>query len=132
MTKITKDGNCLYLTEEIVSNNIYERSKQIVNFCDKEIKLFEKEIDRAICEILERNGIRIGSTKKSVLKSAFAMLKQKGKSIKVEDIYRYTIDLYNSTLIWQNDLFTVWLEDDTHLQCGVSIQEIQLHGRFEL
>ena len=126
MTKITKDNNCLYLTQDLSGLGTYDKAKAIVNFCDKETKLFEKEIDRAIIEIFERNGIQIPNTDKSVLKLAFDLLKAKGIKIDVVDNYKNSVDLYNSELIKQTKLFSVWLEDETYLQVGVEIKEIIL------
>ena len=123
LPKITKDNECLYLTQDISGMGLYEKSKAIVNFCDKETKLFEKEIDRAILDIFERNGINIPNTQKSVLKLAFELLKAKGKDIEVKDSYREQVDLYNSRLIRETKLFTIWLEDDKYLQCGVMVKE---------
>ena len=126
MTKITKDNNCLYLTQDLSGLGTYDKAKAIVNFCDKETKLFEKEIDRAIIEIFERNGIQIPNTDKSVLKLAFDLLKAKGIKIDVVDNYKNSTDLYNSELIKQTKLFSIWLEDNTYLQVGVEIKEIRL------
>lgn len=126
MTKITKDNNCLYLTQDLSGLGTYDKAKAIVNFCDKETKLFEKEIDRAILEIFERNGIKIPNTDKSVLKLAFDLLNAKGIKIDVVDNYKNYTDLYNSELIKQTKLFSIWLEDNTYLQVGVEIKEIKL------
>ena len=123
---IHKDGNCLYLTQDLSGMTLYEKSKAIVNFCDKETKAFEREIDRSILEVFERYGINIVSTDKSVLKQAFDLLKSNGIDIEVDDIYISLIDLYNSDLVKQTKLFTIWLEDDTYLQCGVEIKEKRL------
>ena len=125
MTKITREENCLYLTELIRDYGIYDKAKAIVNFCDKETKQFEKEIDRAILEIFERNGINVPSTDKSVLKLAFDLLKSKGKDIEIKDNFSSNVDLYNSELIKSTKYFTIWLEDGTYLQCGISVKEIE-------
>lgn len=122
--KVYKDNNCLYLTQDLSGLGTYDRAKAIIQFCDKETKLFEKEIDKAILEIFERNGINVPNTDKSVLKLAFELLKAKGKKIQVCDIYAKATDLYNSELIKQTKQFTIWLEDNTYLQVGVEIKEI--------
>jgi len=132
MTRFIKEDNCLYMTYDLSNLGVYERAKAIVDFCDKDIKEFEKNIDRAIVDIFERNGINITSTKKNALKVAFATLKRKGKDIEITDLYKEQVDLYKSELIKETKYFTIWLEDDTYLQVGVSVEEKQLHGRFEL
>ena len=124
--KVCKDSNCLYLTQDLSGLGTYDRAKAIISFCDKETKLFEKEIDKAILEIFERNGINVPNTDKSVLKLAFDLLKAKGKKIQVSDIYAKATDLYNSQLIKQTKQFTIWLEDDTYLQVGVEVKESKL------
>ena len=126
LPRITRHENCLYLTQDIVGMSTYERAKAIVSFCDKETKNFEKEIDKVILDIFEKNGVNIPNTDKSVLKKAFAYLKANNKDIKVKDIYESITDLYNAELIKQTKLFTIWLEDDRYLQCGVEVEEKDL------
>lgn len=88
LPRIVKEDNCLYLIQDIGGLDTYDRAKAIVNFCDKETKRFEREIDRAITDIFERNGINIATTAKSVLKSAFATLNAKGKTIEIVDLLK--------------------------------------------
>ena len=126
LSKVYKEENCLYLVQDLSSLKTYERAKAIVEFCNRETKLFEKEIDRSIVEIFERNGVNIPSTDKSVLKQAFAILKEQRKDIVITDNYADMVDLYNSSLIKHTKLFTIWLEDDRYLQCGVNIEVIKL------
>ena len=120
---ITREDSCLYLTQDLTDMGIYDKAKAIVNFCTKETKIFEKEVDRVVLEIFERNGINIPNTDKSVLKLAFDLLKSKGRDIVVKDIYADKVDLYNSELVKETKLFTIWLEDDTTIQCGVMVEE---------
>ena len=122
--KITKENNCIYLTQDIKGLGVYEKAKAIVNFCEKETKELEKEIDKAILDIFERNGINIPNKSKSALKTAFAWLNSKNVDIQVNDIYKNLVDLYNSELIYENKYFTIWLEDGTYLQAGIEIKEI--------
>ena len=120
--KITRENNCLYLTQDIGGMNIYDRAKAIVNFVEKETKELEKEIDKVILDIFEQYHINIPSTKKSVLKRAFDTLKgQYQRDIKVNDLYADINDLYISEHIKSTDLFSIWLEDDTLLQAGVEV-----------
>lgn len=88
LPRIVKEDNCLYLIQDIGGLDTYDRAKAIVNFCDKETKRFEKEIDREITDIFERNGINIATTTKSVLKSAFDTLNEKGKTIEIVDLLK--------------------------------------------
>ena len=120
---ITRDENCIYLIQDISELKGYERAKAIVHFCDKEIKTLEKEIDRAVLEIFEKNGINVPSTDKSALKLAFGYLKSKGKDIKCSDLYSNISTLYKAEPIKQTKLFNIYLEDDRYLQAGVVITE---------
>lgn len=120
LAKIERDNDCVYMLQDISGLQGYDRAKAIVNFCDKETKIFEREIDRAILEILSRNGINVPSTDKSVLKLAFDQLKSKGKDIRVEN---NTENLYNCEKIKVCKLFTVYLEDDKYLQVAIRVKE---------
>lgn len=129
LPKITRENNSLYLTQDISGYGEYDRAKAIVNFCDKETKLFEKEIDRVISEILEQNRINIPNTDKKVLKLAFDLLKAKGKDIEIVDLYDYGEEQPNSieykVIKKTRNHLTVVLEENT-LQLGVEIKEIKL------
>jgi len=134
LARIHKDENCFYLVQDISGMGLYDRSKAIVNFCDKETKLFEKEIDRAILDIFERNGINIPTTDKSVLKLAFDLLKSKGKTIEITDLYKHSDENDNCTFVKQTkNHFTVMKETEyitgvkvEVLQCGVEVKEKDL------
>ena len=123
LPKIERDNDCIYMLQDISGLTGYERAKAIVNFCDKETKVFEKEIDRAILDIFDRNGIKVSSTKKSALKLAFDRLKAKRKSIKVENI---TDTMYQCEKIQETKLFVVYLEDNDYLEVATRVKEIDL------
>ena len=129
--KVYKEDDCLYLVQDISGLSTYEKAKAIVIFCDKETKRFEKEIDSAILEIFERNGINVPSTDKSVLKLAFGTLKSKKKTIEIIDQFKGTQESQTFELIRQTkNHFYVMLETDyvcgckkEILQCGVKVKE---------
>jgi len=124
LPRIEKDDNCVYMIQDISGATEYERAKAIVNFCDKETKLFEKAIDQEISKVFERNGINVPSTDKSVLKLAFGVLKSKGKTIEVEDTLKdYYKDEKLEFVKTTKGKFTVVLEDNRYLQCCVSVEE---------
>ena len=123
LPKIERENNTLWLIQDLSDMGIYDKAKAIVTFCDRETKLFEKEIDRAILEIFEKNGINVPSTEKSVLKLAFDLLKAKGTSIEIVDNFKNT-KLDNCELVkLTRNQFTVVLEDDKFIQCCVRIKE---------
>ena len=123
-----KDGNCLYLVEDLIGMNDWQKQKAIDNFKNRETKMFEKLIDNEIYKIFKRNGINIYSTEKSALNCAFDTLKQKGKGIQVDDIYEKK-SIYGCVKVSTSDrqcMFNIWLEDNRYLQCGVKVDEIKL------
>lgn len=123
LPKIERDNDTLWLMQDLSGMGVYDKAKAIVNFCDKETKLFEKEIDRAILEIFDRNGIEIPSTDKSVLKLAFDLLKAKGTDIEIVDAFKDTkIDNCEFIKLTKNQ-FTVVLEDNRYIQCCVRVKE---------
>lgn len=141
LPRILKDENAYYLIQDISGMPLYDKSKAIVNFCDKETKIFENEIDKAIIDIFTQNGINIPNTSKSALKVAFDILKGKGITIEINDLFKYNGEYINEEdyqfIKYTKNHFTVMLEKsrvcgtriDT-LQCGVEIvvKEIKNHG----
>lgn len=123
LPKITIDQDCIYLTQDLKGMSLFDKSKAIVDFCQRETKLFEKEIDRVILGIFERNGINVPNTEKSVLKLAFDLLNAKGKKIIVEDLYQNTKLVGIEFVKYTKNHFTVMLEDNRFIQCGVRVEE---------
>ena len=121
MVKLNREENCLYLTECVKGLGTYDKAKVIVNFCDKETKYFEKEIDRLILEIFDRNGINVPNTDKSVLKIAFDLLNAKGKNIEIVDLYKNRQGVIKKT---KNQLSIFY--DGEFIECGIEIKEIKL------
>ena len=117
----TTDKKVIYMVQDLKDFSIYERAKAIVNFCDKETKNLEKVVDRALLDIFNQNGINIPNTSKSVLKKAFATLKENNKGIIAEDLY-WKNEYYNLQPIKTTPLFRIWLEENRFLQCGVLIE----------
>lgn len=124
LPKITIEDNCFYLSQDISGLKGYEKAKAIVDFCDKETKKLEKEIDRAIIDIFNKNGITIESTRKSVLKGAFDTLNRKGKKITIVDLY--SSKLYGSRIIRITPSFHIVLDNDEILECGVMLGETEI------
>ena len=123
---IEYEDNQVYMLQDISGVSEYERAKAIINFCDKESKLFEKAIDREIIKIFERNGIEIPNTDKSVLKLAFDLLKAKGKNIEVKDMLEDYKKCDLEFVKLTKGKFVVALEDKRYLQCCVMVKEIKL------
>ena len=137
LPEIYKEDNCLYLTQDLSGMGVYDKAKAIVSFCDKETKLFEKEIDRAIAEIFEKNKVNLPNTDKKVLKLAFDLLKSRGKTIEIVDLFKYDEEKEKDdsfTLVKKTkNKFTVMLETfrvngcySEVLQCGVQVVERSL------
>lgn len=127
LPRIESENGCVYMLQDIGDSNEYERAKAIVNFCDKESKLFEKAIDREIVKIFERNGINVPSTDKSVLKLAFDLLKERGKQIEVIDTLKNYKEIQDLEFVkLTKGKFTVALEQKRYLQCSIQVKEKEI------
>ena len=127
IARIESEDNQVYMLQDIGDSNEYDRAKAIINFCDKESKIFEKSIDKQIIAIFERNGINVPSTDKSVLKLAFDLLNAKGKKIVITDTlanYKNFADLEFVKLT--KGKFIIALESKRYLQCCVRVEEKQI------
>lgn len=123
LATIEREDDTLFMVQDIGDLDIYEKSKAIVNFCDKETKLFEREIGRAILEIFLANGINIPSNEKSVLKRAYNTLKGKGKTIEITDMLKDSkLDGCEFVTLTKNH-FIVLIEDNRYLQVCVRVKE---------
>lgn len=125
LPRIDQEQDTIYMLQDIGGSTIYEKAKAIVNFVDKESKEFEKRLDRAMIDILERNGIKVPSTDKSVLKLAYEVLKGKGKDIEIVDTLLDYKSLGLEYVATTKGKITIALESGRYLQCCVMIKEIK-------
>ena len=125
LPRIDQEQDTIYMLQDIGESTIYEKAKAIVNFVDKESKEFEKRLDRAMIDILERNGIKVPSTDKSVLKLAYEVLKGKGKDIEIVDTLLDYKSLGLEYVATAKGKFTIALESGRYLQCCVIIKELK-------
>lgn len=124
--KITKDNNCLYLTQNISDLNLYQRAKAIRNFINNETKVLEDLVEVEIRAIFSRNGVEIQDTDKLSLEMAFECLKYLGKQIVVKDIYE-NVDLYHCVVVGKSkNKMNVVLEDNEILQVGIMVEEREI------
>lgn len=123
LPKTFSEDNCIYLLQDLQGLGVYEKAKAIVDFCDKETKSFEKEIDRMILEIFEKHGINIPNTDKSVLKRAFDILKDKGVKLTIVDLYENRFD---KIIKKTKNHFNVIYDERRFLECGVQIVEVEI------
>ena len=123
---LVKDDNCYYLTQDLRGMSLYQRTKTIKKFINQETKVLEDCIENEIRAIFQRNGINVYETTESVLNALFSALNEKGKDIAIVDLYKdKNIDKCIMVGTSPNKM-TVWLEDDTTLECGISVKEINL------
>jgi len=122
---IINENDALYLTQDLSGMGLYDKSKAIVDFCNKETKIFETEIDRAILRVFEKYGINIYSKDKSVLKRAFDILNANGVKLEIIDLYRNVSDSELKFVKTTKNHFTVVIENDNLIQCGVLVKEIR-------
>ena len=123
LPRIETEENCVYMLQDIGDTNEYDRAKAIINFCDKESKLFEKSIDQLILRVFAKYGVNVPSTDKSVLKLAFDLLNSKGIDIVVEDMLKDYEKQGLEFVKLTKGKFTVALEDKRYLQCCVRVEE---------
>ena len=124
--RIVVEDNCAYLVQDLYGLDLYERSKAISRFVKTETKVLEEVISMLIKGIFQRNGIEILSTEKSALKSALDTLKGKGKDIRVCDLYADARIEHCEKVCLSSNYFTIMLEEDRYLQCGVRVEERKL------
>ena len=124
LPRIDSENGCVYMLQDIGGTNEYERAKAIINFCDKETKIFEKAIDNEIIKVFERNGVNVPSTDKGVLKLAFDLLKAKGKGIEVIDCLKDYEQVKELEFVkFTKGKFVVVLEEKRYIQCSVMVKE---------
>lgn len=119
--KLTKENNCIYLTQDLWGMNLYQRTKAIEKFVKNETKILEYCVDNELKAIFNRNGIIVLTNDESVLNRAFDMLNAKGISIDIKDLFKNK-KIYKGVVVGtSNNEMTVVLEDDRYIQCGVEI-----------
>ena len=117
--KLIRENNSFYLTQSLVGMSLYQRTKAIEKFIRHETKILENCIETEIKAIFQRNGINVYDTSESALNS-------KGKRIEITDLFECKVD-DNCVLLGKSpNRMTVWLEDETLLECGIRIREIEV------
>ena len=116
-----------YLVQKLDTKDLYQKSKWITEFLEKETKKLELFANNEIKALLREKGIRILENTENAYKSALDTLKSKyNKVIDIEDVYKHG-NWENCEYIGvSNNGMTVMLEDSIYLQAGVSIKEIDI------
>lgn len=124
--KLIREDNSFYLTQSLVGMSLYQRTKAIEKFIRHETKILENCIETEIKAIFQRNGINVYDTSESALNELFSALNSKGKRIEITDLFECKVD-DNCVLLGKSpNKMTVWLEDETLLECGIRIREIEV------
>lgn len=124
--KLIREDNSFYLTQSLVGMSLYQRTKAIEKFIRHETKILENCIETEIKAIFQRNGINVYDTSESALNELFSALNSKGKRIEITDLFECKVD-DNCVLLGKSpNRMTVWLEDETLLECGIRIREISV------
>lgn len=124
--RLQQDGNCFYLLQSLVGMSLYQRTKAIEKFIKHETKILENCIETEIKSIFTNNGINVYDTNESALNELFSALNSKGKRIEITDLFECKVD-DNCVLLGKSpNKMTVWLEDETLLECGIRIREIEV------
>lgn len=120
--ELTQDNNCYYLTQNIGGLNLYEKAKLINRFVKNETKVLENFIDKEIKARLGRVGINIQDTSRGGLYALFDTLKSMGITIEITDLYENQ-EIYGCEYVGTSEnCMKVYLEDNSILQCGVSLE----------
>ena len=116
-----------YLVQKLETKDLYQKSKWITEFLEKETKKLELFANNEIKALLREKGIRILENTENAYKSALDTLKHRyNKVLDIEDIYRYG-NWENCEFIGvSNNGMTVMLEDKIYLQAGIMIKEIDI------
>lgn len=122
--QIEIEDNTIYLSMDLKGLDLYERGKAIRRFINSDTKIVQDYVDRLCVAIFERNGIKLPTLEKSVLKWAFDTLKAKGKDISVSDFY-LNKQLMGCQVLARKDYITILLEDNRYIECGVVVKEIE-------
>lgn len=108
--------------------SLYQRTKAIEKFIKQETKILENCVETEIRAIFTRNGINVYATDKDALNDLFRALHDKNKDIVIIDLFKDKN--YDGCVLMGTspNNITIWLEDDTLLECGIEVREVE-YGR---
>lgn len=123
--EIREEGNnkVFIMSQSIKGMSLYERSKVINRFLERETKVLEQAIENYLRSVFISYGIVPRDGSNDALQEAFYKLHAKGKDIVIIDRYCDT----DERIIGERNQMTVILEEDI-LSCAMEVGEID-YGR---
>jgi hypothetical protein len=125
LTLIKENDNCviLYLNEQLNTNSLYERTKGIIKFCDRTLKIMIEAIDMQIINMLSLYGITLKNKNEKTIKRALDdLMIFHNKKIQSTDLYECVdeekvLNVYGMTII---------VDEDNMIQTAVKIEVVDL------
>ena len=107
------------MTQELDDLSLYDRTKGIERFINKETKVLEMLLESDLRRILKEFGVIPYDGSESALNEAFDTLKRKGVFVRIVDRY-YEIE--NENIIGESpNKMTIILENDNFISCAMEI-----------
>ena len=107
------------MTQELDDLSLYDRTKGIERFINKETKVLEMLLESDLRRILKEFGVIPYDGSESALNEAFDTLKRKGVFVRIVDRY---YELENENIIGESpNKMTIILEDDNFISCAMEI-----------
>lgn len=120
----TPNSKIYVISQSIKGLSIYEKSKAINHFIEKETKVLETCIENDLRAILISYGIIASDGSESALNEAFYKLRALGKDIAIYDRYN---ELNNERIIGEKNNMTVINEDDI-LSAAMEVEVVDYGG----
>ena len=124
-TYASESGGKVYVISQSIKDlSLYERSKAINRFIEKETKVLETCIDNDLRQVLISYGIIPQDGTQQALERAFLQLESKGVSINIYDRYN---KLDNEYIVGAKNFMTIINEDDI-LSAAVEVEVVKNGG----
>ena len=121
-TYASESGGKVYvISQSIKGLSLYEKSKAINHFIEKETKVLETCIDNDLRQVLISYGIIPQDGTQQALERAFTELELKGVSINIYDRYN---KLDNEYIVGAKNFMTIINEDD-ELSCAIEVEVVK-------
>ena len=124
-TYTSESGGKVYVISQSIKDlSLYEKSKAINRFIEKETKVLETCIDNDLRQVLISYGIIPQDGTQQALERAFLQLESKGVSINIYDRYN---KLDNEYIVGAKNFMTIINEDDI-LSAAVEVEVVKNGG----
>lgn len=117
---ITKENNCLYLSQDLSGMDLYERTRTIKRFINSDTKILEECVNNEIKAIFKSKGINAYSSEESVLKTALDTFNRQYGTITLVDLFKNPVERCEK--IDNKNGMTIVIEDNRFIVCGMEIK----------